>query len=504
MKENRSSRFIFNRDEVETSHSPGMVVLDFIRGVEGLTGTKEGCREGECGACTVLIGEVIRGTLQYRAVASCLLPLGELNGKHLVTIEGINLEKPGELTPVQQALVDEVASQCGFCTPGLVVSLTGFFLSSPTLNFNDAIDAVDGNICRCTGYVSICRAIDSLCQGFTQRLAKNADRISQLVDWRVLPGYFLDIYNRLLQLNLPAATDTLSKQYEEQKESRGKNSSALPLKGKIIMAGGTDLYIQQPDALAEADLEFVSCFSRLRGIRRHLNWIYIGAGTTVEELKHSSLINEIYPRLPGYLNLVSSTIMRNRATLAGNIVNASPIGDLSIILLALDADLTLTKDNTRRQFPLRDFFKGYKKLDLEKDEIIESIDIPICPWVGNLYFHFEKVSQRRHLDIASCNSAIYIRTFEDLIEDIHISAGGVAPIPLYLTQTAASLIGKPVSSENIQQAASILKQEISPISDVRGSAQYKSLLLRNLFYTHFITLFPGHNLEKLLLNGNES
>jgi xanthine dehydrogenase small subunit len=216
-------------------------------------------------------------------------------------------------------------------------------------------------------------------------------------------------------------------------------------------------------------------------------------------MKHSPLINETFPNMNDYLNLVSSTIMRNRATLAGNIVNASPIGDLTIILLALEADLCLVKGKTRRQLQLKDFFKGYKRLDMKKGEIIETIEVPI-PYPGlDCRFHFEKVSRRKYLDIASCNTAISLEMDNNIINDVHISAGGVAPIPLYLEETCVWLKRREVTVANICKAVKIAEHEISPISDVRGSAQYKTLLLRNLIFAHFITLFPEIGLERELI-----
>ena len=418
-------------------------------------------------------------------MASCLLPLGELDGNHVVTVEGLN-SSMSALTPVQQALVEEGASQCGFCTPGIVMSLTGFCLSSRHLDYQDAVDALDGNICRCTGYVSIQRAAQKLCDLYAPQLSnkENKNRIKQLVQWKILPDYFLKIPPKLADLE----------------KSKPEVPSHLTPKTGILVAGATDLYVQRPDELQDKDLEFVSQRSALTGIHKKGNWLFIGAGTTVEEMKHDPVIYECFPHINAYLNLVSSTIMRNRATLAGNIVNASPIGDLTIILLALAADLCLVKGNKRRELPLKEFFKGYKKLDLKKGEIIETIEVPI-PYPGcESHFHFEKVSRRKYLDIASCNSAIALEMDGDIIHEIHLSAGGVAPIPLYLTGTCTWLRGKEVSTQHLRGAIEILEQEISPISDVRGSASYKTQLLKNLILAHFITLFPEKKLadEKIL------
>lgn len=472
-----SMRLIINDREVETTAPAGTVTLDFIRDHHKLPGTKEGCREGECGACTVLIGQLTGDDIRYKAVASCLLPLGELYNKHVVTVEGLDGPDPETLSPVQQALTDEGASQCGFCTPGIVMALTGFFLFSETLDYNDAVDAVDGNICRCTGYVSIQRAAQKLCDEFAPRLDKTKNRVEQLVEWGVLPEYFLKIPGRLKELGAtpPGA-------------ARPRHSS----QEGIVIAGATDLYVQEPTELTDKELDFISRRTELSGIKKEKNTIRIGAGTTVEEMKRSPLINELFPNMRDHLNLVSSTIMRNRATLAGNIVNASPIGDLTIILLALDAGISLSKGSSKskmkRDVPLKTFFKGYKQMDLKKGEIIETITFPVP--AKNSRFHFEKVARRKYLDIASANTAVTIETDGDTIKDIHLSAGGVAPIPLYLGKSCAFLKGKEVTNKTVGEAVKIMKQEISPISDVRGSAQYKTLLLRNLIYAHFMVLFP--------------
>lgn len=472
-------KFLINDREVETSAPAGTVTLDFIR-AQKLPGTKEGCREGECGACTVLLGELKDNVVQYKAVASCLLPLGELAGKHILTVEGINI--PGTevaLTPIQQALTDEGASQCGFCTPGIVMSLTGFFLTSAALDYRNAIDALDGNICRCTGYLPIRRAAQKLCAMFSPQLDANKNRIRQLVEWSILPAYFLQIPERLAALKNQEPLDARERVF------------ASPDAG-IIVAGATDLYVQKPGALLDENLRFISRRADLAYIRERNNMIYIGAGTTMEEMKHSPLINELFPNMKNYLNMVSSTIMRNRATLAGNIVNASPIGDLTIMLLALNTVIGLSGNSTLREIPLKHFFKGYKQLDLEEGEIVRFIRFPVpAPGKGlRFHFHFEKVSQRKHLDIASCNTAISLGTNGNAVYNVRLSAGGVAPIPLFLEKTCAFLEGKEITTDTLREAVKIMNSEISPIDDVRGSAQYKTLLLRNLLFAHFITLFP--------------
>lgn len=189
--------FILNNRNIYAHQPRGMVVLDFLRDHQRLTGTKPGCREGDCGACMILLGEWDGKTMHYKPVNSCLLPLGDVAGMHVVTIEGLTEGfSKDTLNPVQQAIVDEGATQCGYCTPGIVVALTGFFLNTPQLDKQEAIDAISGNICRCTGYMSIKRAAGLLCKKFTLPDGK-MDRIRLLVEWRILPEYFLHISEKL-------------------------------------------------------------------------------------------------------------------------------------------------------------------------------------------------------------------------------------------------------------------------------------------------------------------
>ena len=466
--------FILNTENISTELSPGIPLLDFIRREERLTGTKESCREGDCGACLVLIGELKKNNVSYKPVNSCLFPLGEANGKHIVTIEGVNLD---ELNLIQQAFVDEGAAQCGFCTPGFILSLTAYFLNASRIIEEEAISSVDGNICRCTGYLSIIRTIQRLCKDLGSRFDKRAkvrddkDRLKLLISLKILPDYFLKIPERLNKL--------LSYQKNETKEA---------MKPPVIIAGGTDLYIQKPNELSTKNLIFLSQKNELKNIWIEKKRCFIGSMATVEDLKNSAVIQGAIPSIKNFFKLISSTPIRYRATIGGNIINASPIGDLTILFLALDALIVLNDGHNRRELSLKDFFKGYKQLDKKAEEMLEFISFKIPPI--NSRFDFEKVSRRKHLDIASVNSAIQIHTKNGTITNIHLSAGGIAPTPYYLFKTTDFLSGKKINSEFVKEASLIAQTEISPISDVRGSKEYKRLLLRQLIYSHFIKLFP--------------
>lgn len=463
--------FILNNSIVRTEIKSGTTLLDFIRYENDLPGTKIGCREGDCGACTVLEGSLVDGKVTYKSIVSCLTPLGNANGKHIVTIEGLNMKS---LSPVQSALVEHSGTQCGFCTPGFVVSLTCHCMEEGSSDTQKAIDAISGNICRCTGYKSIERAAESI-----SALMKNKD-ISNPVKWltenNYIPSYFNEIPEKLKQI---------------------KNDQPDTNQASVFIGGGTDLMVQKPEEIAEKELNFLSCKKELKGISVEGNKCIIKASTTASEITNSEVINKIIPEIKGHFRLISSEPIRNMGTIAGNIVNASPIADLSIFFLSLNPELTLVKDKKKRTVLLKKFFLGYKKLDLKEGEIIESLSFNIPQ--GSFYLNFEKISKRTYLDIASVNSSCFIKINDNVISECGFATGGVSPVPLFLEKTSSFLIGKEVSNSTITQALDLLQEEISPISDVRGSEQYKRLLAGQLFIAHFEKLFPEKiSIDKLL------
>jgi xanthine dehydrogenase small subunit len=485
-------------------------------------------------------------------MTSCLMPLANAAGKHIVTVEGINPED-GSLTPVQQAMVEASGTQCGFCTVGFVMSLTGFCLDDGERTPVAAVSSIDGNICRCTGYKSIERAAEVICRqlnrteppasagGFPDRgqdalsdLPMNADErpaasvspasisglsaknpradaggsdlcgsnsLSSAIGKLIVPLYFSDIADRLKSLD---------------------SSTVLPPEGgtpNTFVGGGTDVYVQRPEQMVESEARNLFFDESLRFIREAGQCIEIGASVTVTDLLESPVMRAIFPDLYKHLKLVSSTPIRNMATLAGNFVNASPIGDMTAWFLALDASIELNMSvppasagSRVREIRLADFYKGYKQLDKADDEYITTIRFRKP--VGDFHFNFEKVSKRTYLDIATVNTAISLtvesmpgeawvppaladtsehsspaQAVDHTITEAHVSAGGVGPIPLYLKETSTYLRGKQVNPETIAEAAKIMQSEISPISDVRGTADYKRLLLQQLFKAHFAELF---------------
>jgi len=455
--------FLLNQTQYVDDLNEAQALLDFLRTEQGLTGTRQACREGDCGACLVLSGQCIKGIMRYQAVNSCLLPLGLVQGRHIVSIEGLNAEI---LSPVQQALVDQGAIQCGFCTSGIVIAITAFLINTDTSSMAFAIDALAGNLCRCTGYAGIQRALKQLCQSIDLSQSRPETRINDLICCGVLPDYFSSIATRL----------TAQSEYVRSSVKRA-----------VMVAGGTDLFVQQAEQLMGQPLAFIKQAERIVVEQKQC---MISAMTRIETIRQSEVLHALFPHIADDFKLICSSAIRQQATLGGNLVNASPIGDLSVFFLALDAELTLRSATHQRQIALRQFFQTYKRVDLQDGELLSEVSFYCSETPMRL--SFEKVSKRRHLDIASVNSAMSLNLQGNKIQAIHISVGGVAATPLYLQKTCAFLQGGRIESAKLKQALELAQTEISPLSDIRGSAEYKCLLLSRLLIAHWLKLLPEY------------
>lgn len=459
--------FILNQTKVETSLHPAITVLDFLRKEEHLTGTKEGCREGDCGACTILVGSLDNNEINYRNVNSCLMPIAQAEGKHIVTIEGLN---SSTLSPIQQAFVDEGGTQCGFCTPGFIVSLTGYLLSNDNYNFDDAIDSIAGNVCRCTGHTTIKRAANAILEKVYSEIKEGEDQLAELSRIGIIPKYFKDVPKMISKIK----KKTTQTEFDRQPD--------------FLIAGGTDLFVQREADLLKSNVKFAVSGNEKNKIWIENNQCFIDAQASVSDFGESAIILKYFPEMKNFIRLFGSLPIRNRATIGGNIINASPIGDMTSILLVLNSNLYLQSGIGIRQVFLKDFFQGYKTFDKTAEEILTKISFDIPK--PNTFFNFEKVSKRIHLDIASVNTAMLLKVDNEIITHANVSAGGVAPIPLYLNEMRKTLLGKKITAEYIFEAIKVGLNEISPITDVRGSAEYKKLLLRQLLLSHFHKFFP--------------
>jgi xanthine dehydrogenase small subunit len=499
----RTMKFLANDMVIRTEAWALAPALDFIRRDLGLTGTKEGCREGDCGACAVLVGQREGGSFSYKAMPSCLLALGELEGRHLVTIEGLSAAgSPGQggvyakLTPVMRAIAEANGSQCGFCSPGFVVSLTAFLLGGSPLTVEGAIASVEGNLCRCTGYGSIKRAAARIVDEFSLLPPEPLARLDALVAAGVVPASCAAFARGELMPDVgpDAATEV------------GGLRGAGPSTGGLALGGGSDYFVRnpEPDPSAIASFALLDRDPSLRHVEREDGAegavLKIGAALSWREFFSNPELLQLVPGIGRFEALLASPLVRERATIGGNIANASPVGDLTAMLIALDAALRVAGPRGERTLPLDKLYLGYKKLDLSAGEIISAVLLPASrPFA---HFNFEKVSKRERLDIAAVNSAAAFAlegaSGDMRIKRARISAGGVAPVPLYLAKASAYLEGKAVNADTALEAARIAASEASPIGDARGSADYRRRLLERLVLGHFVRLFPASGIEEAI------
>jgi xanthine dehydrogenase small subunit len=430
-----------NDHVVRTSVPVGSTLLDLLRERCDLTGTKPGCRTGDCGACLVLVGARSEGSVdpQYELHTSCLTTVAMVAGCHVITAEGLAGD---ELGPVQRALIDAGGVQCGFCTPGLVVALTWALMAG-----TDPRRAAAGNLCRCTGYAGIRRACDQLA----------AEPGPVPLD-ALLPGPVLRVARDLAPL-VPEPFDGHPRRW---------------------LAGATDEIPEHLHATApHRRPTLLRRVPELCRITEVPGGVELGSAVTAAEVQGSPLIAERWPSLPGHLEQFGSPAVRASATLGGNLVHASPTADLALPLLAMGASVVVSGPGGQREVPLERFFLAYRTVDLRHGEVLLAVRIPDPPPGSRL--HLEKVAKRRFDDIAS--ASIAVRADLDAtgtVTDVRIAAGGVAPIPLLLTRTADVLRGSRPDLTVIRRAVAVLAEEIAPIDDVRGSATYKRRLLGHL------------------------
>ena len=474
----RTIGFRLNETDYSIPVREEALALDWIRNEAGLKGTKEGCREGDCGACLVLLGGPSpNGGAEWRSVTSCTLAMGELDGRHVVTIEGL---ASAGLTPVMEAMLDEGASQCGFCSPGFVLALTSYLVSGARVDPVEAMLAVEGNLCRCTGYGSIRRAAARLAKEFADLPSGLSERLSVLAQRRVLP------------------TSLAAKMAVPPAPSAGSGDT-VPAAG-LVIGGGTDYFVRNPDPDPSLAPSFSDKGTAARTIGEYTvggrQIVRLGAAVNATDFFSSPVVRGAAPGIERFEADVASPPIRNRATLAGNIVNASPIADMTAMLIALGAELTISGAAASRAVRLEDFFLGYKKIDLAPGEAVAGISFP----GGWSRFAFEKASKRERLDIATVNCAVAVRMAPDgTIAEARYSAGGVAATPLRLKDAEAAMVGRKPSAALARELGTIAAGAGAPMSDVRGSSTYRKRLLERLAWAACCRLWPELRLEEELL-----
>jgi len=462
--------FLLN-DELTTlkDFDPNLTILQYLRQQADLTGTKEGCASGDCGACTVVVASVEDGQLNYQSVNSCIGFVGSLHGKQLISVE--HLKQQGQLHPVQQALVDCHGSQCGFCTPGFVMSSFALHQHHPSPSKDEVLEALAGNLCRCTGYRSIVEAAMQSTEhlpadSFSQNQANTLAKLINITTARhIKPDADCHFF-------APDTTEELAQHLLAHPDAK-------------ILAGGTDLALSVTQNLAQIDkLIYIGNVKELSRISQDENQWSIGAAASYQQF--TPLLAAHYPELGQMIERIGSTQIRNVGTIGGNIGNASPIGDMPPALIALDAKVTLQKGEVKRQISLADYFKDYKVTDLAPSEFIHSVQVPKPLPHSQLKVY--KISKRIDDDISAVLAVIHIQIENNRVEHISIAFGGMAAIPKHAYACEAAMRHQVFNQATIDQAKQALLQDFSPMSDVRASKEYRMKVAQNLLQKCFIEL----------------
>ncbi|MCE0505722.1 xanthine dehydrogenase small subunit [Roseivivax sp. GX 12232] len=440
-------RFLLNGESVELRDvDPTVTLLDWLREERGLTGTKEGCNEGDCGACTVMVTDDRSGA---RALNACILFLPQLNGRAVRTVEGIS-GPDGALHPVQQAMIDHHGSQCGFCTPGFVVSMA----VAHAKGASDYDDALAGNLCRCTGYAPIVRAAEAAAS-------------APVPDWmtEALPapgGAGVEPGAESGRVFAPETADELAATYARHPEA-------------TLIAGATDVGLWVTKDLRELEeVIFLNRCADLAEIEESDSHFRIGAGVSMDRVMQA-----VAPSLPSYAEMIrryGSAQVRAAATIGGNIANGSPIGDNPPALIALGATLHLRAGDNRREMPLEEFFLDYGKQDRARGEFVEAVSFPKTAPDFRVY----KLSKRFDQDISAVCGAFDVTVSEGSVSAARVAFGGMAGVPKRAAAVEEALIGAEWSEAGIAPALEAFETDFTPMSDMRASADYRLEAARNM------------------------
>lgn len=475
---NSTVRFLLNNELVSIENiDPNLTVLQYLREIKFNTGTKEGCASGDCGACTVVLAEldtVNVDQLNYKSINSCITFVGNLHGKQLITVE--DLKNGAQLHHAQQTIVDNHGSQCGFCTPGFVMSSFALHKHNKTPSRPEVLEALAGNLCRCTGYRSIIEAAITSSEGveedsFAQHYQATVTSLNELKN---LPSPTLMANGH--HYVAPKNIDELATELTNEPQS-------------TLLAGGTDLALSVTQNLATINkLVYVGNVEELIQIEETESEIVIGSA-----LPYSDFIDTLhhyYPDLGDMIERIGSKQVRNNGTLGGNIGNASPIGDMPPALIALGATMTLHVNGSERTILVEDYFVDYKKTVLKPSEFIKSVQIP-KPTAGQT-LKLYKISKRIDDDISAVLAAIFIERKSgdngQEITHIRMAFGGMAAIPKRAPAAEAVLQGKNLTKELVEQAKEALATDFQPLSDVRASDKYRMKVAQNLIEKCYVEL----------------
>ena len=469
-------QFLLNQ-ELRSEHAldPNLTVLNYLREHVGKPGTKEGCASGDCGACTVVVGELHTDPqgveqIRYRSLNSCLTFVSSLHGKQLISVE--DLKHQGQLHSVQQAMVECHGSQCGFCTPGFVMSLFALQKNSDAPDRQKAHEALAGNLCRCTGYRPILAAAEQACcnKPVDQFDSRQAETIARLK--AIAPTQTGELNSGDKRCLVPLTVADLADLYDAYPQAR-------------LLAGGTDLALEVTQFHRELPVMiYVGHIEAMKRVDVTAESIEIGAATPLSDC-YAALAQD-YPDFGELLHRFASLQIRNQGTLGGNIGNASPIGDAPPLLIALGAQIVLRKGNTSRTLPIEDYFLDYKVTARQEAEFIEKIIVPRHQ--ASQAFRAYKVSKRLDDDISAVCAAFNLVVEDGVVQSARIAFGGMAAIPKRAAACEAALQGSAWYPGVIERACAALAEDFTPLSDFRASKEYRLLTAQNLLRKFFLEL----------------
>lgn len=446
-------------------------LLSYLRETAGLTGTKEGCAEGDCGACTVVVSEPLDGQVRPRAVNSCIQLLPMLDGKEITTIEGLR-RAGGSLAPIQASLLDCHGSQCGFCTPGIAMSLHALSLAESRPGRDDIERALGGNLCRCTGYRPIVEA--------AEKVARQADP-GEIAFARDQRAGCRDRLNRLERNDI--VIDVPCRRYWSPTSLTEFAAIRLANPDARIVAGATDLGLTITKKRQDLPgLIHIGRVSELRRVVRCSSHLEIGAAASLTDAFEPLV--EAYPALAEWARRFASPPIRNSGTLGGNIGNGSPIGDSMPVLMAIGASLILRRGQETREIALDAFYLGYQRTALQPGEFIERIRIPLGS--ANRFVRAYKISKRLDQDISAVCAGFAIDLDRTVVNDVRIGFGGMAATPKRASHCEAALVGREWTERNVFAAMDALDSDFEPIDDLRATRGYRRLIARNLLHKCFL------------------
>ncbi|SFC68467.1 xanthine dehydrogenase small subunit [Pseudoalteromonas denitrificans] len=463
-------QFLLNDRLISLSDiNPNTSILQYLRSCTGKSGTKEGCASGDCGACTVVTVEYAGGDLRYKSLNACISLLPSLHGKQLLTVE--DLQDGDKLHPVQKAMVDFHGSQCGFCTPGFIMSLFALHKNNPEPEKAQTLEALAGNLCRCTGYRAIIDAASAAKNHGPDQFDRNKrNTIAALA--KIQKTSLLKLSEGDQVAYSPSSLSELTDLMLAHPNAR-------------IIAGGTDIVLEITQMMKSlGTIIYVGNVPELQEFEESDAQFTLGAALPFSDFTPS--IATHYHEFGEMIERIGSLQIRNQGTLGGNIGNASPIADTPPVLIALDAKLNLRLGNKNRIISIEDYFIDYKKTSQQKSEFIQSIIIPKAK--ENSYLKVYKISKRFDDDISAVLAAFNLVIEDDVVKSVRIAFGGMAGTPKRAIKCEKELIGKPWTQASIENGMQALEQDFTPMSDVRASANYRMVVAKNLLQKAFIEI----------------